>query len=145
MNDGHLLVAYHGCDITVRDSLVTGRTAIRDSRNEYDWLGSGSYFYEGDPDRALSFADVVSRTPASRLTASPIATPAVVGAVLCVQRTLDILGWFLLPGESLLDDKTFSAAKKRLDEAIATYPRAKPRRKVSVDGRYHAAYSLPRP
>jgi hypothetical protein len=49
VNDGHLLVAYHGCDITVRDSLVTGRIVIRDIRNEYDWLGSGSYFYEGDP------------------------------------------------------------------------------------------------
>jgi hypothetical protein len=246
VNDGHLLVAYHGCDITIRDSLVTGRTAIRDSRNEYDWLGSGSYFYEGDPDRALSFADVVSRTPARRLTASPIATPAVVGAVLCVQRTLDmttrpglaefedaafllkaawvaegtpeekrpvnvppedgegdvlnrkldnaviesihaqrgkdgepayqmvrgafrqgvelvpnsgfhkdshvqlavrdrscILGWFLLPGESLLGAKAFGAAKKQLDEAIATYPRTKPRQRVSVDGRYHAANSLP--
>lgn len=90
MNDGHLLVAYHGCDITIRDKLVTGRAMIQDSRNDYDWLGSGSYFFEGDAERARAFAEAVSAAPERRLTAAPIATPAVVGAVLCVQRTLDM-------------------------------------------------------
>jgi hypothetical protein len=90
VNDGHLLVAHHGCDVTVRDSLVTGRATIRDSRNDYDWLGPGSYFYEGDAARARTFAEIVSSSPERRLTAVPIATPSVVGALLCVQRTLDM-------------------------------------------------------
>lgn len=90
MNDGHLLVAYHGCDVITRDLLVTGRTALKDSRNDYDWLGSGIYFFEGDAERALSFAEAASVQPERRYTSAPIATPAVVGAVLCVQRTLDM-------------------------------------------------------
>ncbi|MGY8524630.1 hypothetical protein [Paracidovorax citrulli] len=49
MSAGHLLVAYHGCDIVVRDTLVAGKlAALRHSRNKYDWLGPGSYFFEGD-------------------------------------------------------------------------------------------------
>jgi len=236
MNDGHLLVAHHGCDITVRDSLVSGRVNIRDSRNDYDWLGSGCYFYEGDSARARAFAKVVSAAPERRLTASPIVTPAVVGAILCVQRTLDmttrqgltefedaafllqaawreegtpdskrpvnvspeagigdvlnrkldnaviesihmrrkkegeapyqmvrgafrqgaelvansgfhreshvqlavrdrscILGWFLLPGEKLMDAEAFNAAKALLEVASQGYARAKPRRKAWPD------------
>jgi len=90
VNDGHLLVAYHGCDIVTRDLLVTGRTTLKDSKNDYDWLGSGIYFFEGDAERALSFAEAASVQPERRYTASPVVTPAVVGAVLCVQRTLDM-------------------------------------------------------
>ena len=39
MIEGRLLVAYHGCDITTRDDLVTGKLADLDhSKNPYDWL-----------------------------------------------------------------------------------------------------------
>lgn len=90
MNDGHLQIGYHGCDITVRDGLVAGKLRPTPSSNQYDWLGPGFYLFEGDAERALAFAETAASEPQRRLTARPIATPAVVGCVFSVQRCLDI-------------------------------------------------------
>lgn len=90
MNDGHLVVAYHGCDITTRDDLVAGKIQPKSSANQYDWLGPGFYFFEADPDRAESFARAAHDHPEKRYTAQPIATPAVVGSVLCIRECLDM-------------------------------------------------------
>lgn len=90
MSDGWVVVAYHGCDVTTRDGLVSGLKAPISSANKYDWLGPGFYFFEGDSERALSFAATASKEPAKRYTAAPIVEPAVVGCVLMVQRCLDM-------------------------------------------------------
>jgi len=91
MNHGSLIVAYHGCDVTVRDDLVSGRLECLDqSKNSYDWLGDGIYFFEADADRALRFANASSQQPQKQYTRRPIATPAVVGALLRVQSCLDM-------------------------------------------------------
>ncbi|WP_282298044.1 hypothetical protein [Stenotrophomonas sp. PS02289] len=90
MIDGHLMVGYHGCDVTVRDGLVSGRLQPEESNNQYDWLGPGFYMFEGDEERARSFAESASFQPERRLTARPIATPAVVGCLFSVQRCLDM-------------------------------------------------------
>lgn len=90
MNDGHVVIGYHGCDVTTRDALVSGRTQPRESKNQYDWLGPGFYMFEGDHDRALSFAQRAHEQPEKRYTAVHIATPAVVGCVFCVQHCLDM-------------------------------------------------------
>jgi hypothetical protein len=88
---GNLLIAYHGCDATTRDDLVTGAIpCLAQSRNRYDWLGPGAYFFEGDDRRALKFAIASHRAPSKLYTSKPIATPAVVGAVLYVGRWLDM-------------------------------------------------------
>ncbi|MQA23031.1 hypothetical protein [Rugamonas rivuli] len=91
MNSSTALVAYHGCDITTRDDLVSGRQQhLHHSDNRYDWLGPGAYFFEGDFERALLFAQASHLNPERRYTAKPIATPAAVGAVLQVQDWLDM-------------------------------------------------------
>jgi hypothetical protein len=90
MNDGHLVIAYHGCDITTRDDLVTGKAQPKSSENQYDWLGPGFYFFEADADRAEAFARSAHGHPEKRYTAQPIATPAVVGSVLCIRECLDM-------------------------------------------------------
>jgi hypothetical protein len=44
-----IVIGYHGCDPAFADALIAGRTLIRDwkpSRNTYDWLGEGVYFWE---------------------------------------------------------------------------------------------------
>jgi hypothetical protein len=88
---GTALIVYHGCDITTRDDLISGRLKhLSHSNNQYDWLGPGAYFFEGDVERALLFAEASHRNPNKRYTAKPIATPAVVGAVLQVQNWLDM-------------------------------------------------------
>lgn len=90
MSHANLVLAYHGCDITLRDDLVAGRTKIKPSKNGYDWLGTGIYLYEADPVRAMEHATMVVRYPERLLAKTPIATPAVVGVVLDVAVWLDM-------------------------------------------------------
>ena len=54
-----VVLGYHGCDADFADSLLSGRTTVQDwkeSRNRYDWLGHGVYFWEHAPDRARAWA-----------------------------------------------------------------------------------------
>lgn len=87
---GQVVLAYHGCDISIRDQLVRGEIEPRISRNAYDWLGDGMYFFEGDHQRALKLAVAAQTRPEHLLSKQPIATPAVVGAVLDVDRWFDL-------------------------------------------------------
>lgn len=87
---GSIVLAYHGCDVNTRDGLVRGNLAPHISKNPYDWLGDGMYFFEGDPARALKLATFSHNNPQKLLTKQPIATPAVVGAILEVERWLDL-------------------------------------------------------
>jgi len=86
----NLVLAYHGCDITVRDDLVSGRIKLKHSTNRYDWLGSGIYLYESDLERALAHAEAVQKNPERHLAAKAIGTLAAVGVVLDVARWLDM-------------------------------------------------------
>jgi hypothetical protein len=54
------------------------------SRNAYDWLGFGAYFWENDPERGLQWARLMEQRGA------PITTPAVVGAVIDPGWCLDL-------------------------------------------------------
>lgn len=91
MKTGQLVLAYHGCDVTLRDDLVSGRIKeLNASANKYDWLGGGAYFFENDYQRALMFASAAQANPTKRFTKQPIATPAVVGAVLQFDFILDM-------------------------------------------------------
>lgn len=50
------VLAYHGCDAAIADDIINGRRRIDASRNEYDWLGAGIYFWIGSYNRALDWA-----------------------------------------------------------------------------------------
>jgi len=78
------IIGYHGCDATLAKRLLDGKAELEPSRNEWDWLGSGVYFWEFGPDRALRFAQEQKRR-------GRVKTPAVVGAVLQLGRCLDLL------------------------------------------------------
>lgn len=87
---GQILIGYHGCDITTRDGFVSGKKNPKISRNPYDWLYDGLCFFEGDCDRALKLATAASQRSKQTLTRQPIATPAVVGVVLDIDRIFDL-------------------------------------------------------
>jgi hypothetical protein len=38
-----LVLAFHGCDIKVRDNVIAGLEQLKKSSNSYDWLGNGIY------------------------------------------------------------------------------------------------------
>jgi hypothetical protein len=46
---------YHGCDRETGERLLLNQP-FQPSENTYDWLGSGIYFWEANPDRALEWA-----------------------------------------------------------------------------------------
>ncbi len=75
------VLGFHGCDRSIGESVLEGRTALQTSENPYDWLGSGIYFWEGNPERAMQFATDAARGN-SKLTKGWIRDPFVVGAVI---------------------------------------------------------------
>lgn len=112
MTPGAIVLAYHACDVTVRDALVK-RTldTLTPSHGDYDWLGDGVYFFENDPNRADHFAQEAHEHPERLYSRQPIATPAVVGAIICAHRWLDLSTQLGIENyeaayESLLDDRT---------------------------------------
>lgn len=48
---------FHGCDRRVGETVLSSHTQhLKSSRNDYDWLGHGIYFWEASPERGLEFA-----------------------------------------------------------------------------------------
>ena len=40
----NLVIGFHGCDKTVVDAVVAGKTDLLSSTNDYDWLETASIF-----------------------------------------------------------------------------------------------------
>ena len=70
-----LLMGFHGCEKSVRDSIVSGTSMLKASENGYDWLGAGFYFWENNYERALEFA----QNPPGK---KKFKVPSVLGAVI---------------------------------------------------------------
>jgi hypothetical protein len=84
------VLGYHGCDQEVATSVLLGKTKhIEASENDYDWLGHGSYFWEGSPQRAWEFAQQAADSP--QRGSSNVKTPAVLGAIIDLRRCLNLL------------------------------------------------------
>ena len=71
------VLGYHGCDKAVADAIINHKSKFKPSIEEHDWLGSGIYFWEADPQRALEWAKKYS-------------LPAVIGAVIDLGNCLDL-------------------------------------------------------
>ncbi|WP_026432934.1 hypothetical protein [Paracidovorax oryzae] len=123
---GRIVLAYHGCDITTRDGFVRGQIKPKISKNQYDWLGDGLYFFESDWGRALKLAQTSHLHPSRLLTKKPIATPAVVGAVLDVDR------WFDLTTQAGIGD--FTKAAKAIGKASAERGTTSPENQPAFPG-----------
>lgn len=79
------VLGYHGCDKAVGLKAIAGDIDLIRSEKDFDWLGSGIYFWEGDPLRALEWAaEKAKRDPT-------IKEPFVIGAVIDLGNCLDLL------------------------------------------------------
>ena len=76
----HLYLGFHGCEKNLAKELITKNKEIQPSKNDYDWLGAGVYFWENDPVRALEFARDVKKC----------SEPFVIGAILDLGYCLDL-------------------------------------------------------
>lgn len=79
-----LIIAYHGCDKQTRDQVISGMSKLGSSKNDYDWLGNGMYFWEHGPQRALAWAQEQKQR-------GRIENPSVLGAVLHLGQCFDLL------------------------------------------------------
>lgn len=87
----NLIIGFHGCDQSVVDKIIAGKEGLLTSKNNYDWLGHGIYFWENNQERALDWAVQLSKRKNSS-----IETPAVVGAVLDLGYCLDLTDNYFL-------------------------------------------------
>lgn len=82
-------LGFHGCDAAVAERIFAGKTHLKRSKNDFDWLGEGIYFWENSPARALQYARELKVHP--RRSGPQIKTPAVVGAVIELGYCLNLL------------------------------------------------------
>lgn len=79
-----LILGFHGCDKFTWDKVITGGECLSPSTNDYDWLGTGIYFWEHDPLRAMEWAEEQGRDNSKYV-------PSVIGAVIDLGRCLNLL------------------------------------------------------
>ena len=78
------VLGFHGCDKSTAEKVLSGKEPhLLRSEKKYDWLGHGIYFWEGNPSRALAWAQ-------QRKTEKKIRTPAVLGAIIDLGHCLDL-------------------------------------------------------
>lgn len=87
MKWANFVLGYHGCDKSVGERVLAGKEELKASKNDYDWLGAGIYFWEGSPQRALEWAKLVKQNP--KMSRFKIKAPFVVGAVIDLGNSLD--------------------------------------------------------
>jgi hypothetical protein len=86
-----LVLGFHGCDAKVGKDLLGGeKTQLVKSENDYDWLGSGIYFWESNPWRALDFAEKAA-AGYKQSTRGKIETPYAVGAIINLGACMNLL------------------------------------------------------
>lgn len=80
-----IVLGFHGCDQTAVERVLTSSEEhLRPSRNEYDWLGNGIYFWLNDPQRAYEWAcESSKRNP-------HVKNPAVIGAIIDLGTCLNL-------------------------------------------------------
>lgn len=81
----NLILGFHGCNKSVAEKVING-DCLKESTNDYDWLGHGIYFWQNSPERAMEYA----KTAMGRRN-STIKKPAVVGAIIDLGNCLDLL------------------------------------------------------
>lgn len=80
----NLIIGFHGCDESVCNALLTNPDNIKISKNPYDWLGYGMYFWENNYERAMQWAIDKQKRGA-------IKKPAVIGALIQPGNCCDFL------------------------------------------------------
>lgn len=83
------IIGFHSCDREVGLRVLNGQDDLRASENAWDWLGSGIYFWEQNPGRALEYAvECASRKQFNKV---PIKTPFVLGAHIELGNCLNLM------------------------------------------------------
>ena len=79
-----LVLGFHVCEKEIGEKLLSGNTGFKTSKNDYDWLGSGLYFWENSPERAKKYGEELKIR-------KQLNTPFVVGAVIHLGYCFNLL------------------------------------------------------
>ena len=73
-----IVIGFHGCDKSIADKVLCDPlTHLTPSKNGYDWLGDGIYFWLNDPHRAYEWAKQTQKRDPNK-----IKQPYVIGAII---------------------------------------------------------------
>jgi len=75
-----LVFGFHGCERSVAEKVLSGEAELQPSDNPYDWLGTGIYFWENAPERALLWAKEQKKK-----------APYVIGAVIQLSNCFNLM------------------------------------------------------
>ncbi len=76
-NKTSFIYGFHGIDKEIAFKILNQDVNFKLSKNDYDWLGKGIYFWENNYERAVQYAEEDSKRKNSK-----IKTPFVLGAVI---------------------------------------------------------------
>lgn len=82
-------VAYHSCDQELGLQIINGKAELKPSENRWDWLGHGIYLWEGNPLRALQYAEESSK--GLQFNKKKIKTPFVLGVLVDMGNCLNLI------------------------------------------------------
>jgi hypothetical protein len=82
------VLGFHGCDEAVAKKVIAGGEQLVQSNKKYDWLGTGVYFLEASPHRAIEWAQDMAKQPST----SPrrVQTAAVIGAIIDLRHCCNL-------------------------------------------------------
>jgi len=107
------VLGFHGCDKAVGENILHGKEPhLLPSEKEFDWLGHGIYFWEGNPDRALAWAEDRNRE-------GKIEKPFVLGAIVDLRHCLD-----------LFDRGSLAQVKQAHQEMVEIFRKAKKEKSI---------------
>ena len=79
------VLGFHGCEEETRDKILNSpKEHLSKSINDYDWLGSGVYFWLNDPQRAMEWAKRKDKKGMQKLK-----NPAVIGTIIDLKHCLN--------------------------------------------------------
>lgn len=99
------ILGFHGCDKAVGQRILLGEDKhLKPSEKEYDWLGHGIYFWEGNLSRAWEWAK-------GRKVEGKISEPFVLGAIIDLRHCLDLFDRDAMSKVALAYEATKQTAK----------------------------------
>jgi hypothetical protein len=111
------IIGFHSCDQEVGIRVLNGNDELLPSNNSWDWLGSGIYFWEQNPGRALEYA--IESSKRVQFNKVPIRVPFVLGAIVELRNCLN-----LVESQSLqILQAAYSTLKKIMHEAGKELPK----------------------
>jgi hypothetical protein len=80
------VLGYHGCDREVGEAVLAGKSMLEPSKNDYDWLGKGIYFWVDSYQRGYDWAVQQSKGRRPRVK-EPFVLGAFIYPGLCLNLT----------------------------------------------------------